>query len=108
MSLGIDRGVSRYFGWKIRRFAKIAICIDQNRRIRRFSGNNFRYRLIDPTEQDPEEKKALVKYLAERGILPINLNRRSEDETYPSRSFFPTDHLRSGNEVAQFITECWK
>ena len=57
---------------------------------RRLSGNNFRYQLIDPTEiQDPEEKKALVKYLAERGILPINLNRRSEDETLSQQIIFP-------------------
>ncbi len=57
---------------------------------KRISGNNFRYTLIDPTEvQDKEEKKAMVKYLAERGIMPVNLNRKSEDETLVQQFIFP-------------------
>lgn len=57
---------------------------------RRISGNNFRYTIIDPAEiQDKEEKQALVKYLAERGIMPVNLNRRSEDETLSRQIIFP-------------------
>lgn len=57
---------------------------------RRISGNNFRYNIIDPTDiQDKEEKKALVKYLAERGIMPVNLNRRTEDETLSRQIIFP-------------------
>lgn len=57
---------------------------------RRISGNNFRYEIIDPTEvQDKDEKKAMVKYLAERGIMPMNLNRRSEDETLSQQIIFP-------------------
>lgn len=57
---------------------------------RRISGNNFRYNLIDPNEiQEIEEKKALVKYLTERGIMPVNLNHRSEDETLSQQIIFP-------------------
>lgn len=57
---------------------------------RRLSDNNFRYEILDPTEvQDKEEKKAMVKYLAERGIMPVNLNRRSEDETLSQQIIFP-------------------
>lgn len=57
---------------------------------RRISGNNFRYNIIDPSEiQEVNEKKALVKYLAERGIMPVTLNRRSEDETLSQQIIFP-------------------
>lgn len=57
---------------------------------RRLTGNNFRYNLIDPSDvRDPEEKKALVKYLAERGIMPVNLNRRSDDETVSQQIIYP-------------------
>lgn len=57
---------------------------------RRLTGNNFRYNLIDPAEiRDQEEKKALVKYLAERGIMPLNLNRRSDDETLSQQIIYP-------------------
>lgn len=56
----------------------------------RISGHNFRYELIDPASiQDPEEKKALVKYLTERGIMPLNLNRRTSDETLSQQIIFP-------------------
>ena len=91
---GIDRGSQcRYFlGGKLPAgLQKLQYALTRNlEEFRRLSGNNFRYQLIDPTEiQDPEEKKALVKYLAERGILPINLNRRSEDETLSQQIIFP-------------------
>lgn len=57
---------------------------------RRISDNNFRYNIIDPTEiQEVNEKKALAKYLAERGIMPVTLNRRSEDETLSQQIIFP-------------------
>lgn len=57
---------------------------------RRISGNRIRYRVVDPADiEDPEEKKALVKYLAERGIMPVNLNRRTEDETLSQQIIFP-------------------
>lgn len=57
---------------------------------RRISGGNFRYNIIDPAEiQDIEEKKALVKYMAERGIQPVSLNRRTEDETLSQQYIFP-------------------
>lgn len=57
---------------------------------RRISGNNFRFTLINPTEiEDTEEKKALVKYLAERGIMPVNLNQRTEDEALSQQIIFP-------------------
>lgn len=57
---------------------------------RRISGNNFRYNIIDPSEiREQEEKKALVRYLAERGIVPVSLNRRSEDETVSQQYIFP-------------------
>lgn len=56
----------------------------------RISGNNFRYNIVDPSEiREQEEKKALVRYLAERGIVPVNLNRRSEDETVSQQYIFP-------------------
>lgn len=56
----------------------------------RQTNHNFRYHLIDPSEiKDKEEKKALVAYLAERGIMPVNLNRRSEDETLSQQIIFP-------------------
>lgn len=57
---------------------------------RRISGNNFRYELIDPaTLEKVEEKKALVKYLTDRGIMPMNLNRRTADETLSQQIIFP-------------------
>lgn len=57
---------------------------------RRLTGNHFRYTIIDPTDiQDTEEKKALVHYLAERGIMPISLNRKSEDEILSQQIIFP-------------------
>lgn len=57
---------------------------------RRITGNNFRYTIVDPAGmQDQEEKKALVKYLAERGIMPVSLNRRSDDETLSQQYIFP-------------------
>lgn len=57
---------------------------------RRISGNNFRYDLIDPaTLGDMKEKKALVKYLTDRGIMPVNLNRRTDDETLSQQIIFP-------------------
>lgn len=57
---------------------------------RRVSGNNFRYTIVNPAEvQELEEKKAMVKYLAERGIMPLNLNRRTEDETLSQQYIFP-------------------
>lgn len=57
---------------------------------RRLSGNNFRYRVVDPADiTDKDEKKALVKYLTERGIMPVNLNRKSEDETLSQQIIFP-------------------
>lgn len=56
----------------------------------RLSGHNFRYTVIDPAEvADAEEKKALVRYLAQRGIMPVNLNRRTEDETLSQQIIFP-------------------
>ncbi|MEG2791989.1 MAG: Gldg family protein, partial [Odoribacter sp.] len=57
---------------------------------RRLSGDHFRYEIIDPSEvQDTAEKKALVKYLTDRGIMPVNLNRRTEDETLSQQIIFP-------------------
>lgn len=57
---------------------------------RRLSDYNFRYTIINPSEVvDTEEKKAMVKYLAERGIMPLNLNRRTEDETLSQQYIFP-------------------
>ena len=57
---------------------------------RRLSGNNFRYNIINPTEvESPEEKKAIVKYLSDRGIAPLNLNRRTKDETLSQQYIFP-------------------
>lgn len=57
---------------------------------RRLTGYNFRYNIVDPSEiRDPQEKKALVKYLSERGIGPVNLNRRTEDETVSQQIIFP-------------------
>ncbi|MDR1755506.1 MAG: gliding motility-associated ABC transporter substrate-binding protein GldG [Culturomica sp.] len=57
---------------------------------RRITGNRLNYRLIDPTEiRDPEEKKMLAQYLTERGIMPLNLNRLTEDETFQQQILFP-------------------
>lgn len=56
----------------------------------RLSGHKFRYTLVDPAGvTDGEEKKALVRYLAKRGIMPVNLNRRTEDETLSQQIIFP-------------------
>ncbi len=57
---------------------------------RRIAGNHFSYTIVDPSViYDKEEKKALVKYLSERGIMPVSLNRRSEDETLSQQIIFP-------------------
>lgn len=57
---------------------------------RRISGNNFRYEIINPAEtEDPEEKKAMVRYLVERGIMPVNLNRKTDDETLSRQFIYP-------------------
>ena len=57
---------------------------------RRISGNNFRYSIINPAETgDPEEKKAMVRYLVERGIMPVNLNRKTDDETLSRQFIYP-------------------
>lgn len=57
---------------------------------RRLSGNNFRYDVINPAEvEDLEERKALVRYLAERGIMPVNLNRKTNDETLSQQYIYP-------------------
>lgn len=57
---------------------------------RRLSGNNFYYNIVDPLDiPDQEEKKALAKYLAERGIMPVKLNRLTEDETLSQQTVFP-------------------
>ena len=57
---------------------------------RRISGNNFRYRVVNPAEvEDPEEKKAMVRYLVERGIMPVNLNRKTDDETLSRQFIYP-------------------
>jgi len=57
---------------------------------RRISGNNFRYNILNPAEtEEPEEKKAMVKYLAQRGIMPVNLNRKTDDETLSQQYIFP-------------------
>ncbi len=57
---------------------------------RRLTGNRLNYRLIDPMEiRDPEERKMLLDYLRERGILPLNLNRLTEDETLQQQIIFP-------------------
>lgn len=56
----------------------------------RISGNKLRYSVIDPTDiRDKEEKKQLVKYLAERGIMPVSLHRTTEDETLSQQIIFP-------------------
>lgn len=57
---------------------------------RRITGNKLRYTIVDPTEiRDIDEKKQLVHYLAERGIMPVNLNRTTEDETLSQQIIFP-------------------
>lgn len=57
---------------------------------RRISGGNFRYKITDPAGvEDMKEKKALVNYLAQRGIMPVNLNRRTEDERLSLQMIFP-------------------
>lgn len=57
---------------------------------RRVTGNKIRYNLIDPAEvTDKEEKKQMVQYLSSRGIMPVNLNRKSEDETLSQQIIFP-------------------
>lgn len=57
---------------------------------RRISGNRLRYTVIDPSDiRDKEEKKQLVRYLAERGITPVSLNRTTEDETLSQQIIFP-------------------
>lgn len=56
----------------------------------RVTGGRVRYNLVDPGQvTDKEEKKAMVRYLAERGIMPVNLNRKSEDETLSQQIIFP-------------------
>lgn len=56
----------------------------------RITGNKVRYSVIDPSDiKDADEKKALARYLAERGIMPVNLNRRTEDETLSQQIIFP-------------------
>lgn len=57
---------------------------------RRITGNKLRYTVVDPADiRDPEEKKQLVHYLAERGIMPVNLNRTTEDERLQQQIIFP-------------------
>lgn len=57
---------------------------------RRITGNRLRYTMIDPSDiRDAEEKKQLVQYLAERGIMPVNLNRTTSDETLSQQIIFP-------------------
>ena len=57
---------------------------------RRITGNKLRYMLIDPADiSDGEEKKQFVQYLASRGILPVNLNRTTEDERLQQQIIFP-------------------
>ncbi len=56
----------------------------------RVAGNKLHYRIVDPTDiKESEEKKQLVQYLAERGIMPVNLNRMTEDETFQQQIVFP-------------------
>ena len=56
----------------------------------RITGNEIRYNIVDPAEvTDSEEKKAMVHYLSERGIMPVNLNRKTEDETLSQQIIFP-------------------
>lgn len=57
---------------------------------RRITGNRLRYTVVDPAEvKEPEEKKQLVQYLANRGIMPVNLNRTTEDERLQQQIIFP-------------------
>lgn len=57
---------------------------------RRITGNKLRYSVTNPAEiQDKEEQKQLVRYLAERGIMPVNLSRTTEDETLSQQFIFP-------------------
>lgn len=57
---------------------------------RRITGNKLRYTLVDPADiKDTEEKKQLVQYLASRGIMPVNLNRTTEDERLQQQIIFP-------------------
>lgn len=57
---------------------------------RRITGSRLRYTVVDPADiRDKEEKKQLVRYLAERGIMPVNLNRTTEDETLSQQIIFP-------------------
>lgn len=57
---------------------------------RRITGNKLRYRMVDPVDiKDAEEKKQLVQYLGTRGILPVNLNRTTEDEALQQQIIFP-------------------
>ncbi|MCC8174031.1 MAG: Gldg family protein [Odoribacter sp.] len=57
---------------------------------RRITGSKLRYYSIDPSEiRDNEEKKQLVQYLASRGIMPVNLNRTTEDERLEQQIIFP-------------------
>lgn len=57
---------------------------------RRITGNKLRYTIIDPADiSDTGEKKQLVQYLASRGIMPVNLNRTTEDERLQQQIIFP-------------------
>ncbi len=57
---------------------------------RRITGNRLRYTLIDPADiRDGEEKKQFVQYMASRGIMPVNLNRTTDDERLQQQIIFP-------------------
>nr|MDE5639710.1 gliding motility-associated ABC transporter substrate-binding protein GldG [Odoribacter sp.] len=57
---------------------------------RRITGNKLRYTVVDPADiHDGEEKKQFVQYLASRGIMPVNLNRTTDDERLQQQIIFP-------------------
>lgn len=56
----------------------------------RITGNQIRYTVVNPSAvEDKEEQKLMVRYLAERGIMPVNLSRTTEDETLSQQFIFP-------------------
>lgn len=57
---------------------------------RRITGYRVHYNIVDPTEiQDPKEQKQLAAYLVSRGILPVNLNKKSDDGRLVQQIIFP-------------------
>ncbi|MDR0982578.1 MAG: gliding motility-associated ABC transporter substrate-binding protein GldG [Culturomica sp.] len=56
----------------------------------RLSDNRIQYVVVDPAKiTKTDEKKQLVRYLADVGINPVNLSRTTEDEQLSQQIIFP-------------------